>query len=50
MRTPHRNRLPLAAEHGFGIIEAVLAAAIFLAFAGAAFAMLVDSQKRTANA
>jgi hypothetical protein len=50
VRTPHRNRLPLAAEHGFGIIEAVMAAAIFLAFAGAAFAMLVDGQKRTANA
>jgi type II secretory pathway pseudopilin PulG len=39
-----------AAEHGFGIIEAVMAAAIFLIFAGAAFAMLTDAQKRSANA
>jgi hypothetical protein len=50
VRIPTRLRHRIAAEHGFGIIEAVMAAAIFLAFAGAAFAMLVDSQKRTANA
>ena len=50
MRARSRIRPRLAAEHGFGILEAVMAAAVFLAFAGAAFAMLVDSQKRGANA
>jgi hypothetical protein len=50
MRNRLRNRPRPGAEHGFGIIEAVMAGAIFLTFAGAAFAMLVDSQKRTANA
>jgi hypothetical protein len=50
VRNFSRLRHRLAAEHGFGILEAVMAAAVFLAFAGAAFAMLVDSQKRSANA
>jgi hypothetical protein len=50
VRQLSRLRHRLAAEHGFGILEAVMAAAVFLAFAGAAFAMLVDSQKRSANA
>jgi hypothetical protein len=50
MQTLSRIRKRLAAEHGFGILEAVMAAAVFLAFAGAAFAMLVDAQKRSSNA
>jgi hypothetical protein len=50
MRSLSRLRHRLAAEHGFGILEAVLAAAVFLAFAGAAFAMLVEAQERNAGA
>jgi type II secretory pathway pseudopilin PulG len=48
----HRLRLRqrLAAEHGFGILEVVIAAAVLLAFIGAAFSLLIDSQKRTAGA
>jgi hypothetical protein len=48
----HRLRLRqrLAAEHGFGILEVVIAAAVLLAFIGAAFSLLIDAQKRTAGA
>jgi type II secretory pathway pseudopilin PulG len=44
------SRLRPSSQQGFGIIESVMAAAIFLIFAGAAFAMVNDSQKRTADA
>jgi type II secretory pathway pseudopilin PulG len=50
MRQRFRLSHRLAAEHGFGILEVVIAAAVFLAFAGAAFALLIDAQKRTAGA
>jgi type II secretory pathway pseudopilin PulG len=45
-----RHRSRISHQHGFGIIETVIAAAVFLAFVGAAFALLLDSQKRTAGA
>jgi hypothetical protein len=47
---PLRPQHALADERGFGILEVVISAAVLLLVTGAAFAMLIDAEKRTAGA